>query len=173
MKANRKFVEADEAVSPVIAVILMVAITVVLAATVFVLVSDIGSQSAKSAPQIGWSDDETNDRWQINQAPTQVDWDAFQIKMSGATDLFMDLNADAAAAAGVNEVQASYCALGSDSTPTGCGTNDLTGITGTMSGGDFLDFCATAEETDVTVTLIHTESNAIAHQFEFSTVRAC
>lgn len=40
MKANRKFLrDEDEAVSPVIAVILMVAITVVLAATVYVWVS--------------------------------------------------------------------------------------------------------------------------------------
>jgi archaeal type IV pilus assembly protein PilA len=49
MKANRKFVQEDEAVSPVIAVILMVAITVVLAATVFVLVSDIGGNQ-KTGP---------------------------------------------------------------------------------------------------------------------------
>ena len=44
MKANRKFLNNDdEAVSPVIAVILMVAITVVLAATVYVWVSGFGS----------------------------------------------------------------------------------------------------------------------------------
>lgn len=43
MKANRKFRSGDEAVSPVIAVILMVAITVVLAATVYVWVSGFGS----------------------------------------------------------------------------------------------------------------------------------
>ena len=46
MKANRKFLHGDEeAVSPVIAVILMVAITVVLAATVYVWVSGFGSNS--------------------------------------------------------------------------------------------------------------------------------
>lgn len=43
MKANRKFVNDDEGVSPVIAVILMVAITVVLAATVYLWVSGFGS----------------------------------------------------------------------------------------------------------------------------------
>lgn len=41
MKANQKFANADEAVSPVIGVILMVAITVVLAAVVFVLVNNL------------------------------------------------------------------------------------------------------------------------------------
>lgn len=49
MKANRKFLLGDdEAVSPVIAVILMVAITVVLAATVYVWVSGFGSSSNSS-----------------------------------------------------------------------------------------------------------------------------
>jgi flagellin-like protein len=45
MKANRRFVNEDEAVSPVIAVILMVAITVVLAATVYLWVSGFGNQN--------------------------------------------------------------------------------------------------------------------------------
>ena len=49
MKANRKFRSEDDAVSPVIAVILMVAITVVLAATVYVWVSGFGSQSSQPA----------------------------------------------------------------------------------------------------------------------------
>jgi len=52
MKANRKFRGEDEAVSPVIAVILMVAITVVLAATVYVWVSGFGSQSSQPAKTI-------------------------------------------------------------------------------------------------------------------------
>lgn len=47
MKANRKFVMGQEAVSPVIAVILMVAITVVLAATVYLFVSGFGSDGQK------------------------------------------------------------------------------------------------------------------------------
>lgn len=52
MKANQKFRGGDDAVSPVIAVILMVAITVVLAATVYVWVSGFGSQSSNPAKTI-------------------------------------------------------------------------------------------------------------------------
>jgi len=49
MKANRKFVDGEEAVSAVIGVILMVAITVAIAATVYVYVSGmIGGQSGKT-----------------------------------------------------------------------------------------------------------------------------
>ena len=52
MKANRAFRDGDEAVSPVIAVILMVAITVVLAATVYVWVSGFGSSNSTPAKTI-------------------------------------------------------------------------------------------------------------------------
>ena len=52
MKANQAFRSNDEAVSPVIAVILMVAITVVLAATVYVWVSGFGSQSGSPAKSL-------------------------------------------------------------------------------------------------------------------------
>lgn len=56
MKANRKFLMRDEeAVSPVIAVILMVAITVVLAATVYVWVSGFGSNSSQPAKSIAFT----------------------------------------------------------------------------------------------------------------------
>ncbi|MGB1586959.1 MAG: type IV pilin [Thermoplasmatota archaeon] len=56
MKANNAFKNNEEAVSPVIGVILMVAITVVLAAVVFVLVSDLGGDS-ESAPSLSFQKD--------------------------------------------------------------------------------------------------------------------
>ncbi|HVL48242.1 MAG TPA: archaellin/type IV pilin N-terminal domain-containing protein [Candidatus Thermoplasmatota archaeon] len=49
MKSNRRFrLNRDDAVSPVIAVILMVAITVVLAATVYVWVSGFGASGSQA-----------------------------------------------------------------------------------------------------------------------------
>jgi len=51
MKANRKFKE-EEAVSAVIGVILMVAITVAIAATVYVYVSGITGGTTKTAPAV-------------------------------------------------------------------------------------------------------------------------
>ena len=59
-KANQAFKQADEAVSPVIGVILMVAITVVLAAVVFVLVSNL-SDSGDQAPQMSFTKDPDSD----------------------------------------------------------------------------------------------------------------
>ncbi|HUR62115.1 MAG TPA: type IV pilin [Candidatus Thermoplasmatota archaeon] len=58
MKANQAFKANDEAVSPVIGVILMVAITVVLAAVVFVLVSNLSKGANTASPQIAFTKDE-------------------------------------------------------------------------------------------------------------------
>ncbi len=60
MKANKSFKNEEDAVSPVIGVILMVAITVVLAAVVFVLVSDLGGDAEiASFPQVKLTDSAT------------------------------------------------------------------------------------------------------------------
>jgi len=56
MKANRKFIEADErAVSAVIGVILMVAITVAIAATVYVYVSGMLGGTQNKAPNMAFN----------------------------------------------------------------------------------------------------------------------
>lgn len=52
MKANRKFVEGEEAVSAVIGVILMVAITVAIAATVYMYVSGMIGGGTQSTPSV-------------------------------------------------------------------------------------------------------------------------
>jgi len=52
MKANRKFVEGEEAVSAVIGVILMVAITVAIAATVYVYVSGMLGSGPETNPTV-------------------------------------------------------------------------------------------------------------------------
>ena len=53
MKANRKFVEGEEAVSAVIGVILMVAITVAIAATVYVYVTGIVPTTSSTTENAG------------------------------------------------------------------------------------------------------------------------
>ena len=52
MKANRKFVDGEEAVSAVIGVILMVAITVAIAATVYVYVSGMIGTGPATNPTV-------------------------------------------------------------------------------------------------------------------------
>ena len=52
MKANRKFIEEEDAVSAVIGVILMVAITVAIAATVYVYVSGMLGTGPATTPTV-------------------------------------------------------------------------------------------------------------------------
>lgn len=178
MKANRKFVESDEAVSPVIAVILMVAITVVLAATVFVLVSDIGSNTAKNAPQMGWADDEAADSFSVTQAPTQIFWKDFKIKVAGSNTILVAWNQDATGTATEScTLTTSYQAM--TACPSGAHASKMPVAAGTdvVNGGDFFQFCTTTAApgviTPVQVTILHSTSNAISHEFSFSTIATC
>jgi flagellin-like protein len=92
MKANQAFKANDEAVSPVIGVILMVAITVVLAAVVFVLVSNL-SKTSNSAPQVSFSADDTARTLTVVSAPAPaINWSDVSIggtctgyKLNGGT----------------------------------------------------------------------------------------
>jgi len=51
----KQLLQDDDAVSPVIGVILMVAITVILAAVIASFVLGLGDQAGDAAPQAGWS----------------------------------------------------------------------------------------------------------------------
>ena len=73
-KANRAFRKTDEAVSPVIGVILMVAITVVLAAVVFVLVSNLSKNSNTAAPNITFNQDQSGHKLTIVSADASASW---------------------------------------------------------------------------------------------------
>jgi len=91
MKANQKFVNRDEeAVSPVIAVILMVAITVVLAATVYVWVSGFGSQSSSAAKSVSLtsaaaiSNDGHWKNYTIASATSGLKYSDFSMTLNGA-----------------------------------------------------------------------------------------
>ena|SRR5688572_22574877 len=166
MKANRKFVEADDAVSPVIAVILMVAITVVLAATVFVLVSDIGANTQKNAPQIGWTTDEVDDQLSVSQAPNQVNWKDMHVKASVDAVKFALNGAalDAADADHTMENDAEYEEVDPAATP-----NPV------ITGGDYIEFCvdAATAATNVVITILHAPSNAVSKEFTLTTLDIC
>lgn len=78
MKANRKFIEGEEAVSAVIGVILMVAITVAIAATVYVYVSGMMGGAVKKTPSVGLtaSPSGTNCTVEVSTVTeTGVSWD--------------------------------------------------------------------------------------------------
>jgi len=75
MKANRKFIQADErAVSAVIGVILMVAITVAIAATVYVYVSGMIGGTKTQTPNVACTTDATANKIQVATADANIKW---------------------------------------------------------------------------------------------------
>ena len=75
MKANRKFIQADErAVSAVIGVILMVAITVAIAATVYVYVSGMIGGTKDQTANIACITDSGTNRITITSAGANLKW---------------------------------------------------------------------------------------------------
>ncbi len=160
MKANQSFSKADEAVSPVIGVILMVAITVVLAAVVFVLVNDLGS-GADSAPTMGFSADEGDDRLNVDKAPQgTVPWSDMALGVQGSSvTICAQLNG-----------------APDNATTTTCNTFTTANFTSTnaIAGGDYLEFCsANGQLSDVTIVLTHTPSGQVVKRTDFASIAAC
>ena len=88
MKANRKFVEGEEAVSAVIGVILMVAITVAIAATVYVYVSGMitpGTGTAKTAQLSYSSKTDTTVVYKVTSADEGIIWNSVTFASEGNT----------------------------------------------------------------------------------------
>jgi len=87
MKANRKFkIENDEAVSAVIGVILMVAITVAIAATVYVYVSGMIGDSPQQTPNMQLVRDNTQKRLTVASAdPGNLLWSQFNVTITNTS----------------------------------------------------------------------------------------
>jgi flagellin-like protein len=87
MKANRKFIEADErAVSAVIGVILMVAITVAIAATVYVYVSGMIGGTKNQTPNVACTTDATSNKVTIATSDANIKWDDITITTNPLTN---------------------------------------------------------------------------------------
>jgi FlaG/FlaF family flagellin (archaellin) len=84
MKANRKYKENDDAVSAVIGVILMVAITVAIAATVYVYVSGMIGGTQSQTPAVAFVVDAGTDKMTVSSADTGINWDDCQITTDNA-----------------------------------------------------------------------------------------
>lgn len=87
MKANRKFKDGEEAVSAVIGVILMVAITVAIAATVYVYVSGMMGTGQESAPTITFQkEDKSSDNTLtvIAADPSDLLWGDLELQVDGS-----------------------------------------------------------------------------------------
>ena len=84
MKSNQKFRNEEKAVSAVIGVILMVAITVAIAATVYVYVSGMLGGGAEKAPDLAFNKITTGTKGlTLTRADSGLTWDEFSISVNG------------------------------------------------------------------------------------------
>lgn len=158
MKANRKFLNGDdEAVSPVIAVILMVAITVVLAATVYVWVSGFGSQSSQPAKSLALSSSGSIDTttyagdflksYTIASATSGMRYSDLTVTIDGVTQTF----------------DATPCSAGllANANWGGCAGTTARAATDTVSAGDSLLLRTDATPAGTTLRILDATANSV------------
>ncbi len=138
MKANRKFKDKDDAVSAVIGVILMVAITVAIAATVYVYVSGMIGDSPQTTPNLQFTRDNTRKRLTVASAdPGDLSWYDFVISWNPDEDNTTSL--------------------------TGTITNGGRGPTEDVRAGDWIQFNETVD-----VTIRHEPTNTLIGSWTFN-----
>ena len=159
MKANRKFLEDgdDEAVSPVIAVILMVAITVVLAATVYVWVSGFSGGGGTPAKSMALSSAGTIDstsfsgdfakNYTVASATAGMKYSDIKLTLNGAEQTF----------------DATSCgsSLGANAAWGGCaGTTDRA-ASDVIQAGDVIRLRTDATPSGSTLRILDSQANSV------------
>ena len=134
MKANRKFIEKEAGVSAVIGVILMVAITVAIAATVYVYVSGMIGGPGQQTPQLQFIVDSTNDKITVSTASSGINWDDFSIK-TDTTNATLSMNGQTAHSTGISWTEVDTANFGT-STPTNVGAGDYFTVAGANVSGN-------------------------------------
>ncbi len=162
----------------------MVALTIVLAATVLLLVSQFGGTATESAPAVSWQLDDPQDRIVVVSAAQNADWSRLAVRVaacnqgdgSGAigrlgTDPAPYQNRLADATGGPLNTAAA--------TGTSCGPGTFVPISpngAPMASDDFLAFCsspASADMTDIKIEIQDTLANAVIHHATFLNWAAC
>ena len=145
-KKIRKIWEDITGVSPIIAVILMVAITVVLAATIYVWVSGFGSQS--SAKSASFTAQDAYDRLLCTDADEGMDWQ------------YVKATWEVNSGGNISQLTAT---LYSDGSSQSTFTNGQAyGSSDTMDAGDYILFEDSGSTIEwVRVTLTYTETNNV------------
>lgn len=153
----------SEAVSPVIATILMVAITVVLAAVLYVMVLGFGTDTTQT-PTTTVSKTSITNGWRltIGSLTDDVSWDAIDVLMSDGTNTVTCTNVTAAALTGTSgAVLKNFGAYTLGTLSVTVKIMDLTG-NGKVNQGDYIELTASSfsSTTDYEVRLMHTPTSA-------------
>lgn len=160
MKSNRKFIAQDKAVSPVIGVILMVAITVVLAATVYVWASGFGANTTQPARSIAASKAGAPfsgvQNFTITSASGNLRYQDLQVSVNGVTQTLVSLTCtDVTATPGSGNI--AVCGMS--------GTSYAAKTTGDLvQAGDVLHVVGTAGNT---IRIVDAQANSVLATYTF------
>ncbi|MDG6229797.1 MAG: type IV pilin N-terminal domain-containing protein [Candidatus Thermoplasmatota archaeon] len=134
----------DEAVSAVIGVILMVAITVAIAATVYVYVSGMIGTGQDSTPNIAFA--KSSDRITVSRSDAGLEWSEFQLTFSSSELTNVTLSGEALV----------YPATGTS----------IASAAGTVYAGHFIN--VTTATGGGTLSLRHTPTNSLIGTWTFT-----
>lgn len=147
-------IRRDDAVSPVLGVILMVAITVVLATSVFLMMNPFTQRD--EPPALALSKHEGGDALRLSRAPVGTDWSEFSIRSADLiSGLRVHLNVPPDGTGAL--VEAEYGEL----------------PTSPVGGGDSLTFCADSDTSSVEIMIRHNATNQVTYRTTFNVIHAC
>ncbi|MEA3166829.1 MAG: Archaeal Type pilin, N-terminal, partial [Thermoplasmata archaeon] len=126
-----KLASNDDAVSPIVGTILMVAIGVVLAGGLFFVVAGLGSKNKGTPPDMRFIRDESADTLQVVKINPAVDRNQFEIRMS----VIGDFEADGPVSAGAFAAPVANTWVPVADAPGGPGA-------GLIEAGSSFSFCA-------------------------------
>lgn len=148
--------------SAVIGVVLVVAIAVVIAAIVFVLAQRYTAGKGEAAPPFGVAKDENEDRLGIVRVQPELLLSQFKLSLSVDGDFALS-----------EPIPGGPDALVANTlTPLGGAPGGP--ADGDVLGGTYLSFCSQGgPATDVTVLIMHVESNAVVYRGQFADLAQC
>src|SRR5688572_612340 len=180
MPSNRAGVRApsdrgdDAGVSPLVGTLLMVAILVVLAATVTVFIIGFSSND-EIRKHVTFTVDEKEDLVVVVYADPLASWDGFSVILGSCTPSTANLHLGGAAAPhfNVRATSGSRTSLGGP----GCSEAVSVQVAATsarIAAGNYLSFCSTgAAAEDVSIRLVEEASGSIAYQVILESVALC
>jgi len=160
MTLNLNSEEGEKAVSAVIGVILMVVITVAIAATIYAYISgNIGVQQ-QTVPTVQMMAIENVERLSVLNTDTELNWTNLAIRSTAAVSIYINGEADAGNCLNLTANEYHKFAM-----------SDISSISGIIHGSDFIDIEGTSGNlVDVTITVIHDDTDTTLEIYSFSRI---
>lgn len=178
---------AQEAVSPVIGTIIMVAVAVVLSGIIFAMAAILNRGGVDSAPSLALTTDDVQDRIYVASVATGADWSRLSVKVSGCDNgspLGSVIVLGTGASPFQNEAATSGAALNLANAlalPSKCGDGVSVPVTTqptVMQAGDYLELCsddgvANLAATNVHIIVVDSVAGMQVSTHTFTTIAGC